>query len=53
MLVDNSINNKETNVAMTYTNKPFIDMFFKEVYPLYVQKYSYLKKLSSHIHIRS
>ena len=37
-----------TNVAMTYTNKPFIDMFFKDVYPLYTQKYSYLKQLSTH-----
>jgi len=33
---------------MTYNNKPFIDMFFKDVYPLYVQKYSYLKKLATH-----
>jgi len=33
---------------MTYNNKPFIDLFFKEVYPLYVQKYSYLKKLATH-----
>ena len=39
---------RETNVALTYTNKPFIDMFFKDVYPLYVQKYSYLKKLATH-----
>jgi len=37
-----------TNVAMTYTNKPFIDLFFKEVYPLYTQKYSYLKTLATH-----
>ena len=37
-----------TNVAMTYTNKPFINMFFNEVYPIYTQKYSYLKKLSRH-----
>jgi len=37
-----------TNVAMTYTNKPFIDMFFKDVYPLYTQKYSHLKKLATH-----
>ena len=37
-----------TNVAMTYTNKPFIDLFFNEVYPLYTQKYSYLKSLASH-----
>ena len=36
---------------MTYNNKPFVDLFFKDVYPLYVQKYSYLKKLSQHIHI--
>ena len=33
---------------MTYNNNPFIDLFFKEVYPLYVQKYSYLKKLDTH-----
>ena len=24
---------RETNVALTYTNKPFIERFFKEVYP--------------------
>ena len=36
------------HVPMTYNNKPFIDLFFKEAYPLYVQKYSYLKKLSTH-----
>ena len=39
---------RETNVALTYTNKPFIERFFKEVYPLYVQKYSYLKSLAKH-----
>jgi len=50
MLVsDNAIDTiRDTNVAMTYNNKPFIDLFFKEVYPLYVQKYSYLKKLATH-----
>ena len=36
------------HVPMTYNNKPFIDLFFKETYPLYVQKYSYLKRLSTH-----
>tara|TARA_R100000697_G_scaffold64882_1_gene77729 strand:+ start:102 stop:680 length:579 start_codon:yes stop_codon:yes gene_type:complete len=50
MLVsDNAIDTiRDTNVPMTYNNKPFIDMFFKEVYPLYVQKYSYLKQLAQH-----
>jgi len=50
MLVsDNAIDTiRDTNVPMTYNNKPFIDMFFKDVYPLYVQKYSYLKKLATH-----
>ena len=50
MLVsDNAIDTiRDTNVAMTYNNKPFIDLFFKEVYPLYAQKYSYLKKLTTH-----
>ena len=50
MLVsDNAIDTiRDTNVAMTYNNKPFIDLFFKEIYPLYVQKYSYLKKLATH-----
>ena len=35
MLVsDNAIDTiRDTNVAMTYNNKPFIDMFFNEVYP--------------------
>ena len=36
------------NTALTYSNKPFINMFFKDVYPLYTQKYSYLKKLATH-----
>ena len=36
------------HIPMTYNNKPFVDLFFKDVYPLYVQKYSYLKKLSQH-----
>ena len=36
------------HVPMTYNNKPFINLFFKEAYPLYVQKYSYLKRLSTH-----
>jgi hypothetical protein len=36
------------HIPMTYNNKPFVDLFFKDVYPLYVQKYSYLKKLSTH-----
>ncbi len=50
MLVsDNAIDTiRDTNVAMTYNNKPFIDLFFKEIYPLYVKKYSYLKKLATH-----
>jgi hypothetical protein len=49
LVSDNSIDTiKDTNVSITYNNKPFIDMFFKEVYPLYVQKYSYLKKLANH-----
>ena len=38
---------KNINVPITYNNKPFIDMFFKEAYPLYVQKYSYLKTTSN------
>jgi hypothetical protein len=36
------------NTALTYSNKPFIEMFFKDVYPLYTQKYSYLKNLATH-----
>ena len=49
-VADHAINTvmDATHVPMTYNNKPFIDMFFKDVYPLYVQKYSYLKKLSQH-----
>ena len=46
---DSAINTiMDTNVDLTYTNKPFINMFFKDVYPLYTQKYSYLKKLATH-----
>ena len=37
-----------SNVAMTYNNTPFINIFFKNIYPLYIQKYSYLKKLATH-----
>ena len=50
MLVsDSSIDTiKDMNVSLTYVNKPFINMFFKEIYPLYVQKYSFLKKLATH-----
>ena len=49
LVSDNSIDTiRGTNVAMTYNNGPFIDLFFKELYPLYVQKYSYLKKLATH-----
>lgn len=49
MLVsDSAINTvRNLNVSLTYVNKPFIEGFFKEVYPLYVQKYSYLKKLDT------
>ena len=39
---------RDMNVSLTYTNKPFIEGFFKEVYPLYTQKYSHLKKLTTH-----
>ena len=40
LVSDNSIDTIRTlNVALTYTNKPFIDLFFKEIYPLYVQKW--------------
>jgi hypothetical protein len=39
---------KNINAYMTYNNKPFIEMFFEEVYPLYVKKYSYLKHLDRH-----
>ena len=49
LVSDNAIDTiRETNVALTYTNKPFIDIFFKDVYPLYTQKYSYLKQLATH-----
>ena len=50
MVSDNGIDTirQGLNVPMTYSNKPFIDMFFHEVYPLYVSKYSYLKKLAAH-----
>ncbi len=38
LISDNSIDTiKDMNVSLTYVNKTFIDMFFKEVYPLYVQ----------------
>jgi hypothetical protein len=50
LVSDNAIDTirQGLNVPMTYSNKPFIDMFFKEVYPLYVKKYSYLKHLDRH-----
>ena len=53
LVSDNSINTiRDTNVSLTYVNKPFIEGFFKEVYPLYVQKYSQ-KKIRCTQHIRS
>tara|TARA_R100001460_G_scaffold17979_1_gene38230 strand:+ start:91 stop:669 length:579 start_codon:yes stop_codon:yes gene_type:complete len=49
LVSDNAMNTiKDMNVSLTYVNKPFINMFFNEVYPLYVQKYSFLKKLATH-----
>ena len=49
LVSDNSIDTIRTlNVALTYTNEPFIDLFFKDVYPLYTQKYSHLKKIDTH-----
>ena len=34
LVADNAIDTiRDTNVPMTYNNKPFIDMFFKDVYP--------------------
>ena len=49
LVSDNGIDTiRDLNVSMTYVNKPFIEMFFKEVYPLYVKKYSYLKQLAKH-----
>ena len=49
LVSDNSIDTiRDMNVSLTYANKPFIEGFFKEVYPLYVKKYSHLKKLATH-----
>jgi len=49
LVSDNAIDTiRDMNVSLTYTNKPFIEGFFKEVYPLYTQKYSHLKKLATH-----
>ena len=49
LVSDNGIDTiRDLNVSMTYVNKPFIEMFFNEVYPLYVKKYSYLKQLAKH-----
>jgi len=50
LVSDNAISTimGSVHAALTYTNKPFIDMFFKDVYPLYTQKYSYLKNLATH-----
>ena len=49
LVSDNGIDTiRDLNVSMTYVNKPFIEMFFKEVYPLYVKKYSYLKQIAKH-----
>jgi len=35
-------------LGLTYINKPFIDLFFSKIYPLYTQKYSLLKESSHH-----
>ena len=49
LVEDSSIDTiRDMNVPMTYNNKPFIDMFFQEIYSLYTQKYSYLKQLATH-----
>ena len=49
LVSDNGIDTiRDLNVSMTYVNKPFIEMFFNEVYPLYVKKYSFLKQLNQH-----
>ena len=50
LVSDNAISTimGSVNTALTYSNKPFISMFFKDVYPLYTQKYSHLKKLATH-----
>ena len=50
LVSDNSLNviRDGTHAALTYVNRPFIDLFFKEVYPLYVKKYSHLKKIDTH-----
>ena len=49
LVSDNAISTiSNTNVYMTYNNKPFINMLLKEVYPLYVKKYSFLKQLNQH-----
>ena len=48
LVEDSSIDTiRDMNVPMTYNNKPFIDMFFQEIYSLYTQKYSYLKQLAT------
>ena len=47
LVSDNAIDTiRDTNVAMTYNNKPFIDMFFKDVYPLVCSKIFTFKKIS-------
>ena len=49
LVSDNAISTiSNTNAYMTYNNTPFINIFFKDVYPLYVQKYSFLKQLDRH-----
>ena len=49
LVEDSSIDTiRDMNVPMTYNNKPFIDMFFQEIYSLYTKKYSYLKQLATH-----
>ena len=49
-VADNAISTimGSAQAAMTYNNKPFIDIFFKEVYPLYLRKYSYLRNIATH-----
>ena len=41
------------HIPMTYNNKPFIDLFFKEAYPFICSKIFLSKKISYSQHTRS
>jgi len=47
-LISSSFINKDLSLKVKYTNKPFIDIFFNELYPYYTERYSILNTINVH-----